>query len=126
MRNTGIIIGIMLIFVVLVLLISGAGMMGFGGYGMGPGMMGGYGGMMRGYSNQFGFGFNPLGAILLLVFWALIIAGIVLLVVWFVRKAGASAFTPSTDASPLDVAKACYARGEISKAQYEELRRDLA
>ncbi len=126
MRSTGTIIGIVLIVILVVLLLGGAGMMGFGGFGMGPGMMGGFGGMMGGYGNQFGFGFNPLGAILSLVFWALIIGGIVLLVVWFVRNAGRTSFTPSMGASPLDIAKARYARGEISKEQYEELRRDLA
>ncbi len=123
MRSAGTIIGIILIILLLVLLLGGAGMMGFGGSGMGPGMMGGFG--MHGYGGQFGFGFNPVGAILSLVFWALIIGGIALLVVWFARNAGRASLTTGTGETPLDILKARYARGEISKQQYEEMRHDL-
>ncbi len=125
MRNSGTTIGILLVVLLLVLLLGGAGMMGFGSFGMGPGMMGGYG-MMGRYAGPFGLGFNPLGLALSFVFWALIIGGIVLLVMWFVRNARGAAFTPSMGESPLDIAKARYARGEITKEQYEELCRDLA
>ncbi len=123
MRNTGTIIGILLIVVLLALLLGGMGMMGFGGFGMGPGMMGGFG--MHGFGGQFGFGFNPLGAILSLVFWALIIGGIVLLVVWLVRNTGRTSLTPSAGESPLDILKTRYAKGEINKQQYDEMRHDL-
>jgi putative membrane protein len=123
MVNIGTIIGIILIVLVLVLLMSGAGMMGFGGYGMGPGMMGGFG--MHGFGNQFGFGFNPLGWILSFVFWALIIAGIVLLVVWLARNVGRTTFGTPVGESPLDILRARYAKGELTKQQYEEMRRDL-
>ncbi|MBI4786315.1 MAG: SHOCT domain-containing protein [Chloroflexi bacterium] len=96
-------------------------------------MMGGYGpygGMMGGYGAQ-GFGFNPLGAILSLAFWALIIGGVVLLVVWLARSATAgqlagrgSSSAPSGDAA-LDILKTRYARGEITKEQFDAIRRDL-
>ena len=116
MQNTGTIIAIVLIVVLAVLLLGGAGMMGFGM--MGRGMMGGYG-------NQFGFGFNPLGAILSLVFWALIIGGVVLLVVWLARNVGHTSLGASAGGAPLEISKARYAKGEITKEQYEEMRRDL-
>ncbi len=124
MKSAGTTIGVILIVVLLVLVLGGAGMMGLGGFGMGPGMMGGYGGMMGRYG-PFGFGFTPLVAILSVVFWALVIGGIVLLVMWFVRNAGWSSFAPSTGEPPLDTLKARYAKGEINKQQYEELKRDL-
>ncbi len=59
-----------------------------------------------------------------LIFWILVIAGIVLLVVWVGQKAvgGAS----RTEESALEMLKKRYARGEISKAEYEEKKRDLA
>jgi putative membrane protein len=123
-KNTGTIISIVLILVVLVVLLGGTGMMGFGSFSMGPSMMGGFG--MQGYGGQFGLGFNALGAMLSLVIWTLIIGGLALLGVWFLRNAGWTAFTTSTSASPVDIAKARYARGEITKEQYEELRRELA
>lgn len=116
MQNTGTVIAIVLIVVVLVVLLGGVGMMGFGGFGMG-GMMGNIG----------GFGFNPVGAILSFVFWALVIAGAVLLVVWLVRSLAGGSFTSTaaTGPSPLDILKMRYARGEITKEQFEEMRRDL-
>ncbi len=133
MRNTGWIVAVVLVVVLAVLLLGGAGMMGLGGFGMmglgygmmgGRGMMNGYGGMMNGYGLQ-GFGYSPLGGILMLVFWALIIIGIVLLVVWLVRNAGRT-FVPAAVSDPaLDVLKARYARGEITKEQFDAIKRDL-
>ncbi len=123
MKNTGTILGVILVVVLVVLLLGGAGMMGFG-FGAG-GMMGGYGGyggMMGGYG---GYGFNPIGAILSLVFWALIIGGIVLLVVWLARNAGRTTFGASAGNAPLDILKARYAKGEITKEQFDAIKRDL-
>ncbi|MBI5303890.1 MAG: SHOCT domain-containing protein [Chloroflexi bacterium] len=93
-----------------------------GGFGMmGSGMMGGYGGyggMMNSYS------FNPLGAMMMLVYWGLFIGGIVLLVVWLARNA--NRVTPSASSeSPLDILKARYAKGEITKEQFDAIKRDL-
>lgn len=87
-----------------------------------------YGGMMgRGMMGGFGFG-SPImimGGIGMIVFWALIIgAGI-----WLVQSLGRSsggygAHSPAPD-SPLEILKRRYAKGEISKVQFEEMRRDL-
>lgn len=78
-----------------------------------------------------GFGMGGLGLIFMIVFWVTIIA----LAVWllsslFPQVKSASSF-PSTaqrsepPESPLEILKQRYARGEISKAEYEEMRRDL-
>ena len=126
MKNVGTVLVIVLVVVLVLLLLGGAGMMGFGGFGMG-GMMGGYGGyggMMGGYGAQ-GFGFNPIGTIVSLVFWALIIGGIVLLVVWLARNAGRTALGASAGDAPLDILKARYAKGEITKEQFDAIKRDL-
>lgn len=123
MKNTGQVIGIILIVVLAVLLLGGAGMTGFGGFGMMRGY-GGMHGMMGGYGMQ-GFGFNPFGAILSLVLWALIIAGVVLLVVWLVRSGGRTLpGAPSGDAA-LEILKARYARGEITQEQFNTIKHDL-
>jgi putative membrane protein len=59
-----------------------------------------------------------------LIFWILVIAGIVLLVVWVGQKAvGAGS---RAEESALEILKKRYAHGEISKAEYEEKKRDLA
>jgi putative membrane protein len=123
MKNVGTIVGVVLLVLLVLLLLGGVGMMGFGGMGMGPGMMGGYagyGGMMGG-----GYGFNPLGLILSLVLWALIISGIVLLVVWLARSANGGGSLIASSESPLDILKRRYARGEVTKEQFDAIKRDL-
>jgi len=81
-----------------------------------------------------GLGFGGLGLIFMLVFWVAIIG----VAVWFVAQlfprataAGRTMapppverYTPPTE-SPLDILKKRYARGEITKAEYEEMRQDL-
>jgi putative membrane protein len=62
------------------------------------------------------------GWLWMVVFWG----GLVALVVWGIRAAtrprgGEGEHRPS----PLDIAKERYARGEISREQYEEMRRTL-
>jgi putative membrane protein len=124
MRNTNIVIVIAVIVLLAVLLLGGIGMMGFGGFGMmGPGMMGGYG-MMRGYGSPYGFANNPIGGILSLVFWALIIAGVAVLVVWLVRSSRWTSRASSPD-SAVEILKSRYARGEITKDQFNEMKGDL-
>ncbi len=66
-----------------------------------------------------------IGALVVLMFWIFVIAGIALLVVWGAgRTLGGSAGRGVESA--LEILKKRYARGEISKAEYEEKKRDLA
>jgi putative membrane protein len=69
-----------------------------------------------------GFGFMGFGMLFMAVFWI----GIIFLAVWAVRE-----FLPKSEASgrsvsALEIAKARYARGEISKDEFEELKKNLA
>lgn len=83
----------------------------YGGWGMmGPGMMG-------------GFGWTWLLPILGIIFVGLIIWAIVASVRGSNR--GKDSDSSKTD-SALEVLKKRYARGEISKEEYEEKRKDLA
>ena len=59
-----------------------------------------------------------------MVFWILVIAGIILLVVWGVRKATGGG-AGRTGESALEILKKRYASGEISKEEYEDKKRDL-
>lgn len=66
------------------------------------------------------------GPIMMVLFWGAIIA----LVVWAIR---AATDRGDRDASrsrerehPLDIARARYARGEITREEFEQLRRDLS
>jgi putative membrane protein len=111
-RNTSVIIAIVVVGLV-VLLLGGMGMMGFGP----SGMMGRYG--------ITAVGFRPFGMIISLVFWALIIGGGVLLIVWLAQGAGHSPSTGPAGGWPLDTLKLRYAKGEITKEQFEEMKRIL-
>lgn len=78
-------------------------------------MMGwGYDGSMMGW----GLG----GGLFMLVWWTVIIAGIVVLVRW---AAGQTKEVQKHEKSPLDILKERYAKGEIKKEEFEEKKRDL-
>jgi putative membrane protein len=80
-----------------------------GGYGMGGYGMGGFGG---------GFGF---GGIFMILWWVLIIVGIVALVKWMGTSSGRS----GGDSKALDILKERYARGEIDEQEFQKRKRDL-
>jgi putative membrane protein len=54
----------------------------------------------------------------------LLIGGGVLLVVWLIRNAKISAPTTRSD-SALDILKSRYAKGEITREQFDAIKRDL-
>ena len=104
------IVGGVVLAILIILPLVWGGFSGWrGGWGMmRPGMMGG-----------FGWGWLPL---LVIVFWGLVIWGIVAAV----RSAsGRRRCDTSTTESALEVLKRRYAQGEIKKREYEEKKRDL-
>ncbi len=60
--------------------------------------------------------------IFLSVMGVLFIAGIIFLIIWLVRK---SSYRSPAAPKPLDEARQRYARGEISAAEFEEIKRKL-
>ncbi len=133
MKNTGAIVGIGLIILLAILLFGGFGMTlaPHASAGVGPWVMGrygGYGNMMGG----FGFGGMLFGGLLMLLFWVLIIGGAIWLVVTLVRgnqgasNSHSSASAPLGGQTLLDVLKMRYAKGEITKEQFEDMKRDLS
>ncbi len=125
MKNAGLAVGVVLIVVLLLVLVAGPGMMGLGWFGMmGPGMMGGYGGY-RGIMGRYGgFTFHPVGVLVSLVVWSLIVAAVVWLAVWLARNASVTS-GPLRSGSAIEVLKARYARGEITREQYSEMKKDI-
>ncbi|MFI5341303.1 MAG: SHOCT domain-containing protein [Candidatus Methylomirabilales bacterium] len=85
-------------------MMPGVGMMGWGGYG--------------------GYGMGFLGGLFMLLFWGLIIVGLVLVVRWLWDQGRSRAGAGAGDA-PLDILKRRYARGEISKEEFERMKQDL-
>ncbi len=91
-------------------------MFGSGGYGSGF-MAYPYGGMM-GYDMM---GYGGWGWIAGLAFWALAFVALVLVVFWLYRS-----ITGGTRAlSASEILKQRYARGEITKKQFDEMKKDL-
>lgn len=82
----------------------GGGMMGWGGYG--------------------GFGMGFFGWIFMLLFWGLIIVGLVLLVRWLWDQGRPGTSAGAGDA-PLEILKRRYARGEVSKEEFDRMKKDL-
>ncbi len=93
---------------------------GWGLFGYGPGMMDG----AFGFGMMNGFGF---GGLLSIIFWVAIIALAVWLISSLVSRPNSQppSNLPAAE-SALDILKKRYARGEITKEQYDEVRRDLS
>jgi uncharacterized membrane protein len=118
MRSIGKLVGILLVAValfVLFVLFGGAAMMGFSGFSTRLGMIGP--GMMSGYNLQ--------GWIVPPVAWALLIGVIGLLLITLNSGSRRSPTTTRMGGSPLDILKSRYAKSEISKEQFSEMRKNL-
>lgn len=87
-------------------------------YGFMP-MMGYYG--EYNYGPMMGYGYGWFGWIFDVLFWILIVFGIVMLV----RRLNHSHHGWRDERSATDILKERYARGEIDKKEYEEKRKDL-
>ncbi len=67
-------------------------------------------------------GWELIGLLWMVLFWGAIIA----LVIWAIyRLAGHPGQGSSSGPTPLDIVKVRYARGEITKEQFEDLKRTL-
>ena len=78
---------------------------------MGPGMMGGW-------------GMGWFGIIFMLIFWVMVIVGLVSLIKWLIQTASRDK-SEASGGRVLDILKERYARGEIDKRKYKEMRKDL-
>jgi len=61
--------------------------------------------------------------LLSVLFWILIIAGVVVIVRWLTERNGQGKI--SLTESPLDILKTRYAKGEIDKETFETMKRDI-
>ncbi len=58
-------------------------------------------------------------------FWFLLLIGVILLIVWIIRRTGR--YEPERrEETALDILKKRYARGEISKEDFERMKNDLS
>ena len=110
------------LFVVVALSLSAlmGGMMGPGFAGSGQTGQGPFGpGMMRGHGWMWGLGMG-FGGLVMVAFWGVVIVGVILLI----RSVG-GAQGGLWHETPLNLIKRRYAAGQITREQYEQMRKDL-
>jgi len=86
--------------------------------------------MMYGLYDSYGYGWgtgNMMGwfggGLMMLIFWIFFIA----LIVWIVREVGSRhSHTTHASSAALDILKERYARGEITKEEFESKKKDIA
>ena len=82
----------------------------------------GFNPMMQG-TNQTGLVFGTLGWIFIILWWALIIAGIAALIKWFISRSRGT--REHRDKSASEILRERYVRGEIDRKEFEEKKKDL-
>ncbi len=82
---------------------------------------------MMWWGQGFSWGWMLFGGLMMILFWGGIIALIVLAIRGLTGSGSSTANTipANTSSSALRILKERYARGEITKEEYEDMRRDL-
>ena len=87
---------------------------------------GGYGNGHMGRWMMGDWGMGWFGMIFMLLFWVLVIVGIVFLIRWLVQSTGSrSSSDARTGSQAMDILKERYAKGEINKAEFESMKKEI-
>jgi putative membrane protein len=108
---------------VIILIIVFAGPFMFMGGMMGPGMMGP--GMMGWQGYGYGYGFNWIGAIIRVLLFIVFLGLIVFGVYYLISRGRPATSGPATLGRSLEILKERYAKGEITKEEYERMKQEL-
>ncbi|CAB1084835.1 hypothetical protein D1AOALGA4SA_12342 [Olavius algarvensis Delta 1 endosymbiont] len=81
-------------------------------------------GMGHGMMDNWGIG--GFGMVFMMIFWVLVIVGLVLLVKWLIQAAGSGKAAGQKGAGAIEILKQRYARGEINKAEFKSMKRDIS
>jgi len=84
----------------------------FEGWKMGLGMMNGW-------------GIGWFGGFFMIVFWILIIIGLILVIKWLIQTTKKVREDGERESCAIDILKERYAKGEIDKYQFENMKADL-
>ena len=80
---------------------------------MGPGMMGGW-------------GMGWFGGIFMMIFWVLVLVGLVFLIKWLIQTTNRVKSDAGNSNRSLGILKERYARGEIDTAEFETMKLELS
>ncbi|MBI4345099.1 MAG: SHOCT domain-containing protein [Euryarchaeota archaeon] len=69
--------------------------------------------------SYYGYGWMLLGLVFMVLFWA----AVILLILWLYKQLKGGA--PATSESALDILKKRYAKGEITREEFELMRKDF-
>jgi putative membrane protein len=83
------------------------------GWHMGPGMMGGW-------------GMGWFGGIFMMIFWVLVLVGLVFLIKWLIQSSSRVKSDAGSSDRALEILKERYARGEIDTAEFEAKKKVIA
>ena len=83
------------------------------GWHMGPGMMGGW-------------GMGWFGGIFMMIFWVLVLVGLVFLIKWLIQTTNRVKSDAGNSNRALEILKERYARGEIDTAEFETIKLELS
>ena len=86
---------------------------------------GDYGDWYPGHWMMGGSGMGWFGMIFMIIFWGLVIVGLIFLIKWLIQTTKGEKDIIRRSASALDILKERYARGEINREEFEKMKRDL-
>ena len=84
-----------------------------------------YRGWQMGPDMMYGWGMGWMGGIFMLIFWILVIVGMVFLIKWLIHMSRGHSEVRPGSSSALEILRERYARGDIDKAEFEEKKKDL-
>lgn len=80
---------------------------------------------MYGLYNNYNWGYNmmnnPLGGLMMILFWVLM----VIFIVWIVREISGKNTSSNSSSRASEILKERYAKGEITKEEFESKKKDL-
>ena len=71
------------------------------------------------------WGMGWFGGIFMIVFWILIIVGLILMVKWLMQTEEKGKENGAIESRAIEILKECYANGEIDKSQFETMKQAL-
>ena len=72
------------------------------------------------------WGMGWFGMIFMMIFWVLVIVGLVFLIKWLIQSTGSRKTNGTSGSTAIEILKERFARGEIDKAEFESRKKDLS